>query len=536
MTAIVDEPEFGQYELLAKAGEGPRGPVFVARTRGDVRAELLHVVALSTFATGEDEPMRAFVRDVEYVAQLRHPNLIGVVDIGINTLGHYVVMDHVEGATLSALQDRHRASRPPRLVVTPILDALYGLHAAHSIREDGVARPLIHGSISPDHLIIGLDGTCRVAGFGNVPRIQTRPSHRSRTAFGYMAPEQLTGAATDPRTDVFAVGVVLWNALTGKRLFHDRIDHLTMSNVLERTIPRPSTIGLGPPPALDAVVMKALERDPAHRFRSAAEMANALGEAAREAGCLAQGPEVSAWIATTFGGELATRARLLRERAARVVIGTGVLPTLPPLGAPAPDSAARDELSADELARATGPLPLLSAPTLSPIAASRSPEPRRHRRLAIVAAASFAVVASVLGWRWSATASVTGEGAAVDPRTAPPAAGSPLPIELEVTVLEVRPASPLAPAPAPAPPPAIAVAAALPRTVATALPAPPSRTPPRAKRPQHVTAPARSEARVDQPETKPAEPVVEAAVPRPAPAKPESPPRPALDANPYLYK
>ena len=218
--------------------------------------------------------MRAFVRDVESVARIRHPNVIGIVEIGVNAGGHYVVMDHIEGATLSAIEDRHRAIRPPRLVMTAIIDALNGLSATHSIREDGIVQPLIHGSLSPAHLNIGLDGTCRVAGFGHVrPRVQTKPSHRSTIATGYLAPEQLIGAAIDPRTDLFAVGVVLWNALTGKRLFHDRIEHMTMSNVLERKVPRPSAIGLCPPSALDAVVMKALERDPERRFHGAAEMA-----------------------------------------------------------------------------------------------------------------------------------------------------------------------------------------------------------------------------------------------------------------------
>lgn len=557
MTAIADVPDFGQYELLARIGEAPRGPVFVARRTGDATSDLLYVLALSTFATGEDEPMRAFVRDVESVARIRHPNLLGIVEIGVNTGGHYVVMDHVEGATLSAVHDRHRAIRPPRLVMTTIIDALNGLHAAHSIREDGLVEPLIHGSLSPDHLIVGLDGTCRVAGFGHMrPRVQTKPSHRSTTATGYLAPEQLTGAAIDPRSDLFALAVVLWNALTGKRLFHDRLEHMTMSNVLERKVPRPSAIGLCPPPALDSVVMKALERDPGRRFQAAAEMASALRDAARAAACLAPGTEVGEWISTTFGSDLATRRRALRDLGARPAAQREI-PVLPPPGGAAPADTGADELALDELARATASQPRQPTQTQTPIAVApiAYPEAPPRRQLAIIAAASFAVVAIVLGWRWSVAAPAIDETATLEPGAAEPplpgAALAPLPIELEVTVLDVHsaanepataPATPAAPATATAPMVDPATARTIvPAAIAPAPPraepiaASPGRSPPRAKKPQRAAAPARaeapSEAPGDPPEARPA-----ATHPDTAPAKPEAPPRPAMEPNPYLYK
>ncbi len=551
MTASAEGPSYGPYELLAKISDGPRGPAFVARLRSESGAEPRYVVELHAFATGEDEPQRAFHHDLARAARLRHKQVVRVVETGTAPAGDYVVVEYVEGATLSELQERHRAIRPPRLVLATVIDALHGLHAAHTLRVEGAASSagdpaLVHGSVSPDALVIGLDGTCRVTGFGNVrPRVQTRSSHRTQTAIGYLAPEQLTGAPVDPRADVFSIGVVLWNALTGKKLFHDRIEHMTMSNVLARKVPRPSSIGLSPPQVLDATVLKALERDPDRRFQDADELAQALRDVARGAACLAATSEVSEWITTTFGSELAARRRTIRElaqsprRAAEVSVLARVA------GPAAAEPTARDELSLDELARATDPPPRSGAmppaggdgdaPGVAPEAAPRRPA---RAPLALVGFAAFAVVALVLGWRWSVAAAAAGSD--------PPAAGS---VALEVTVLDVRSAAAETARPAavaesgaanpsapmggdPIEPTATASTASLDRAPPSpAVTVAPTRTPTRRRLPR-ASAPSRAASTGDRPE--PAEP-------RPTEPRPELPPtpppaRPTLEANPYLYK
>jgi serine/threonine-protein kinase len=523
MTSTGDEPDYGRYELLARIGDGPRGPRFVAHRRGDVAAaDLLYAIELSMFATGEDEALRGFLFDVERVAQLQHRNLVGVVELGATPTGMFVVADYIEGCTLSEIEERHRAIRPPRLVLAALIDALHGLDAAHALTIAGVARPLVHGGIRPDHIQLGVDGTCRMSGFGNArPRVQTRPSHRTRSATGYMAPEQLTGGDVDPRSDLFSAGVVLWNALTGKKLFHDRLEHTTMSNVLERKVPRPSTIGLSPPIALDAAVLKALERDPAQRYHSAGEMASALRDAARTASCLAAGSEVAEWITTTFGTELAARRRMLRELTAQPRGGVADLSALPGLG-DAPELAARDELSLDELSRASGPLPRAPAVPAPPPFAARDGFTRRQ--LVVVASVALAIVAAILLWRRSQTqATQATQDAVAITRVHEPASAGPPMIALEVTVLDVRGVAPAAPAPAPTAEPE-PHHGAQPTTA-------PARTPARIhKSAARPTAPPHpSEAQADPPEPKPAEP-------KPEPPRPEPPPRPTLESNPYLYK
>jgi serine/threonine-protein kinase len=561
MTVIIDTPEFGHYDVLARIGEAPRGSLSVA-CAGEA-SESLYLLEDSVFATGEDEPQRAFIHDLEHASRIQHRNLVGIVELGATGTGHYVVMPYLEAATFTELQERHRAIRPPRLVLAMVIDALHGLHAAHSFRADSIAQPLVHGSLSPEHLWVGLDGVCRIRGFGHAqPPAPTKSPLRS-TAPGYRAPEQLTGGAIDRRTDLFSIGVVLWNALTGKKLFHDRVEHMTMSNVFDRKIPRPSTLGLSPPPVLDAIVMKALERDPQRRFQDAAEMAGALRDVARGAACLASGTEVAEWVAQTFGAELTARRAALHELAAQPRPRRGSraeIAMLPRLVAPtAAEIAARDYLSLDELARANQ---LRSSSPRASSLAGPVAEPRTRQRHAIVAGLVFAAVAGVLGWRWSVASVPAAPGPPAD-LVPPPAVATP---GLEVRVLTVRTAAPAVPVPAaatiirtseavPAPepaPPAIAplppgakpaitappppgakpaITAPPPPATKPAITAPPRPPPQPIRRPVRAAAPAAStEPPVDLPEARAVESHPDASSPRP-----ESAPRPPLESNPYLY-
>src|SRR5262249_35564152 len=117
--------------------------------------------------------------------------------------------------------------------------------------------------------------------------------------------------------DIFSAGVVLWNALTGKKLFHGPTEHASMFNVLKRRVPRPSRVGLRPPTFLDGIVMKALERDARRRFQSAEEMAIALRDASIRAGCLGAPSEIAELVSSSFGPELDARRRKLREVAGK---------------------------------------------------------------------------------------------------------------------------------------------------------------------------------------------------------------------------
>ena len=413
---------FGRYQVIAKIGEGGAGQVFLARAKGEAGFERLFALKVIHWRGDQDRVGLTLQHEMRIASQVHHRNVVGILDFGSYADGYYLVMEYVEGCTLSELQHRRREVRPPRLVVPIIIDALYGLHAAHSITDEtGAPAQLVHRDVSPQNLLIGVDGACRVTDFG-IARARnmmhtTRPNVvRGKPA--YMSPEQIVGGELDQRSDVFSTGVVLWNALTGKKLFHGPSEHVSMFNVLKRKVPRPSTVGLKPPAYLDALVMKALERDPERRFQAAEDMATAMRDAAMRAGALGAPTEIAHWVGSSFGPELEARRRTMREATeqARVVRIDGdgtslaafgsVLPRLEGPGRPAiTDSMER--LSVEDLSLASDEVEFVDA---TPVPAEphdaqtfesdRAPPKRAGRLWGLVLAGVVALAAFVLLARW----------------------------------------------------------------------------------------------------------------------------------------
>lgn len=310
---------FGRYETIAKIGEGASGAVFLARARGEAGFERLF--AVKVLHRDNPEVSSALVREAQLACRIQHRNVVSVVDVGTNRDGPYLVMEYVEGCTLSELNARCRDKRPPRLVLPILVDALYGLHAIHTCADDhGGKLGLVHRDASPQNLLVGVDGASRISDFGIAApnnRVRQTRTDRVKGTPGYMSPEQVVGGELDLRSDLFSAGVVLWNTLTGKRLFDGPTEHASLFHVLKRRIPKPSQVGLCPPAAFDALVLRALERDPARRFQSAEEMAVALRDAAIRAGALGAPSEVAAWVTATFGAELEARRRAIRDATAQ---------------------------------------------------------------------------------------------------------------------------------------------------------------------------------------------------------------------------
>ena len=174
-------------------------------------------------------------RSARIASRLHHPNVVGIVDIGNLANQHYLVMDYVEGCTLSELLKVHRKTRPPHLIIPIVLDALTGLHAAHSLTDDdGSPLTLVHCDFSPQNMLVGTNGICRTTDFG-IARASNALPERSSITRGkpaYLAPEQITGRPFDHRADIFASGVVLWNALTGEQLFKGDTPEEVLDKVL----------------------------------------------------------------------------------------------------------------------------------------------------------------------------------------------------------------------------------------------------------------------------------------------------------------
>lgn len=499
-----EENRIGPYELVGMLARGGMGTVYLCRKNGLAGFERLSALKLMhAHLTDETGFLTMFLDEARIAARIHHANVVSVLDLDVSPRGHYVVMEYVEGATLAQLLSRTPNQRSARILVPVIVDLLAGLQAAHDLRDErGQLLELVHRDVSPSNVLIGVDGVARITDFGIAKaraRItSTQPDVRKAT-LSYAAPEQLRATSSvDARTDVFATGVVLWNALTGLSLFRGATDAATVHNIMNRSIPAPSTVGLRPAPCFDEICLRALERDPARRFQSAAEMGEALRLAASRAGLLGTPSEVGRMIARCFALELAARRKALRE-AARMIL----LPAAPlvPAFHPAPQVEARPP------ARTTPPPPpqprATTVPPPLPARARALPPPVLRRRLPRLGQAlAVTVLGAGLGagavflpraLNRAGSASVTAEPAAVVP----------------AATVAVAPA--VAPDPPPAPEPKFRLAADLaPEIVLDAEPSPEPKA-----RPRRHRAPAKRQAK-----------------PR-ARAKPQVA-APVIESNPYL--
>ncbi len=303
--------QVGRYEVLLRIARGGMGTVYLCQVTGAGGFRRLFALkVIRDHLSRNDEYVRMLLQEARIASRLHHPNVVGIVDIGNLANQHYLVMDYVEGCTLSELLKVHRKTRPPHLIIPIVLDALTGLHAAHTLtNDDGSPLTLVHCDFSPQNMLVGTNGICRITDFGIAKASNALPERSSITRGkpAYLAPEQITGRPFDHRADIFAAGVVLWNGLTGEQLFKGDSPEEVLNQVLNMPIAAPSTVGLRPPKKLDKVVLRALERDPTKRYQTAEEMLIELRKVAIGNDLLAPSSEVAQWVADTFGAQLELR-------------------------------------------------------------------------------------------------------------------------------------------------------------------------------------------------------------------------------------
>lgn len=313
-----------RYEILLRIGRGDTGTVYLARlSSAEVGFRRLYALKLLRSHLSQDEQAsKDFLEEARVAGYLHHANIVSVYDAGFHGKQPYLVMDYVEGCSLQQLT-RGLANRSPFFLLPIIMDALAGLQAAHLVQdESGTDLHLVHCNVTPENMLVGVDGICRLTDFGMAYRA-SRLLGNTRSKAEYVAPERLTGKAFDHRTDLYSIGVVLWNALTGRRLFDGETTEDTIAQVCNKQIVPPSALGAQSSPELDALVMRALSSNPNDRFDSAEELLSQLRCAAANQGGLANPKEIAAWVRETAGAEL-TQQRLAILDASRNN------PTIPP--------------------------------------------------------------------------------------------------------------------------------------------------------------------------------------------------------------
>ncbi|HEY4186208.1 MAG TPA: serine/threonine-protein kinase [Polyangia bacterium] len=316
----------GQYEVATRIAQGGTGSIYVCRrANGPQPQSLLTLKVIRQHALAKDAAAFSFKREARVGALFRHPNAQTVIDVGVYDEQPFLILPYVEGGNLAVLLSDD--ARPaPAAIVTVLLDVLRALQHAHRISDEhGQFVGLVHGDISPENILVGTDGVARLTDFGSA-RFTAESSGGSADAFGfgkpsYMSPEQLRGEPLDARADIFAVGVVMWTALTGQKLFAAETYDQTVIRVMRRKIPAPST--LGGPTCLDEVCLQALSRSPEGRFASAAEMADALTAATVKNDMIATRERVAQWVRRDLGEQLGERRRRIEHMFGDKVKGQG---------------------------------------------------------------------------------------------------------------------------------------------------------------------------------------------------------------------
>jgi serine/threonine-protein kinase len=452
----------------------------------------------------EADFVEMFLDEARLAASIHHPNVVPILEVGESPAGYYLVMEYIEGDTLWNLRNMVTETKPGGKLPLPtavriIHEALLGLHAAHElVDEAGQPLNVVHRDVSPQNILVGIDGTARLTDFG-VARAATRlSSTRSGEVKGkmaYMAPEQVRGEEIDRRSDLFAMGIVLWEVLANKHLFLGPSEVATMHRVLNEPVPDLYTTVQGLPKRLADLVAKSLERDPTKRFATALEMAEAIEAATRGVMPLPQAREVAAVVDTLVGQRLADRKEAInRWLAGSHPTATGAWSALPPSVAsqmltpssrrmplpasppgppssrPLPPPAPVNSLSTGSslspflaASSSTTPPPPLSPEALAP------PAPPRNRALFVVAPA---VVLLGLGLGWVAL-----RGGSSTPETSPAGSRSATPLPAASPAASAAPpaapaASPVADPSATTSPPEPSVSAAPPPPTATARPRP----------------------------------------------------------------
>jgi serine/threonine-protein kinase len=309
-------PASSRYRILAAIGSGGMATVFAGSLHGPNGFERrVAIKRAHSRLLAEPGTRQMLLQEARIASRMEHPHVVGVRDVEEIDGEILLVMDYVEGASLAALLAGGHL--PLRVAGRILLDVAIGLTAVHDLAGGPESSPIVHRDVCPANILVGLDGSARLADFGIARATDwphNTPAGTRRGKPAYMAPEYVLSGIATPKADVFALGIVAWETLTSERLFCSETALETMDRVLKRAIPAPSALASKVSPALDAAVLGALERDPWRRA-SAREFAVGLEVALRERDLVGTRREVELAVSQRCADAIRERRRRIREAA-----------------------------------------------------------------------------------------------------------------------------------------------------------------------------------------------------------------------------
>jgi serine/threonine protein kinase len=323
---------YGRYVLVDRLGAGGMAEVFRALLVGPEQFQRMVVVKRILPHLSENPGfIKMFIDEATLSGRLSHPNIIQVHEFGRQDEQYFIAMEYVRGRSLHQIMGRlaERQQHMPVTVAAEIIrQTCRGLAYAHDLVDPDNGKPLglIHRDVAPGNVVVAYTGAVKVLDFGiarvaNEFRVGQTDPGQMKGKSAYIAPEQVAGAPFDRRADIFCAGILLHEMLSGRRLFRGENAVKTLKLVEELPIPRPSEVRPEVPPVLEAIAMRALERDPAKRFATATELADALEAFLLEQRVSSQ--ELPRFMQELFKEESASGEVRLNERALSAVVDAG---------------------------------------------------------------------------------------------------------------------------------------------------------------------------------------------------------------------
>ncbi|HSO36888.1 MAG TPA: serine/threonine-protein kinase [Labilithrix sp.] len=321
---------FGKYQLFASLGRGGMADVFLAVARGQMGFNKLAVIKRLRQALAEESAFRTmFLDEARLAARLSHPNIVHTYEVGEQNGVYFIAMEYLEGQSLNKVLKealRRKDVIEPEVGARIIADALGGLAYAHALGDyDGRPLGIIHRDISPHNIFVTYDGHTKLVDFGIAKAALSSTETEVGVLKGkvaYMSPEQAMGGRIDQRADIFAMGIVLWELLARQRLMTGESAANTLHKLMNEPIPRLSKALPSVDPALEAIVMKSLEKDPQYRFQSAGEMRDALEDWLRGNPRQTRQEDVSRKMLALFGSVREEVQRQVQKHMAAITAAT----------------------------------------------------------------------------------------------------------------------------------------------------------------------------------------------------------------------
>lgn len=311
-----------KYEILALLALGGTAEIYLARIGGAAGFEKYVVVkCLHDHLADDQEFVKMFLDEARLAAHLDHSNIVQTMELGEHENRYYMVMEFLAGLSL-AMVIRRAGERlpggrvPVPLVLNMMAQACAGLHYAHERAINGKALNIVHRDISPQNLVVSFEGVVKVVDFGIAKAEQRETKTRSGTIkgkFAYMSPEQCIAANVDRRTDVFALGVIAHELLTGRRLFKRPSPYETYQAVIDCAVDPPSKHNIELDPAIDDVIMKAVCKDKDQRYPTAEAFGDALLSYLHHRGKGSGPGDVSRFFDASFAQEIEEHGARMRE-------------------------------------------------------------------------------------------------------------------------------------------------------------------------------------------------------------------------------